>query len=301
MTIRFYSQSKIYLDIGTFLVVFVSISYILSSCYIQSCPDLNTKANEIQLAQEIKSIRTLIVGDSHVKRALDTSIIPASYNYSTNAEDYYYSYQKLKKLIKDPDCKIKTTIIQLDVHCLVRKLQIQHYLNLILGKALADKLFAYASNLTAWQISLYKASRQEALDRGFGALPGHRPQTHALLEERIRHHYKQSDLNPSMKIYLERIIQLLSKQNIQVIIISYPISRAYYQNIPTQTLGDFLDYQNYLRIQYQAVIFLDYQKLMFTSFEDTCKYFYDFDHLNADGATILSNKLVEDLTLRQVI
>ena len=64
-----------------------------------------------------QNVNNLFIGDSHIMQGINDSIIPNSINLAENSEAYYYSYFKIKGIIKN-NPSIKNIFLGFSYHSL---------------------------------------------------------------------------------------------------------------------------------------------------------------------------------------
>jgi hypothetical protein len=96
-----------------------------------------------------------------------------------------------------------------------------------------------------------------------------------------------------MVAYFYRLVELLDAYNVRVALVWYPVTEYYYE-----AMGEYIPVEDHLAAvenileDQQVGLILDYHDMFIAQPE----YFSDSDHLNVNGAEILTDLLVEDLT-----
>jgi len=62
-----------------------------------------------------KNVNTLILGDSHTKYAFNDQLMINTYNFSQDADSYFYSYLKVKQISKE-NIQIDTVLLSFSQH-----------------------------------------------------------------------------------------------------------------------------------------------------------------------------------------
>ena len=255
-----------------------------------------------------QGIDYLFVGDSHISLGVNDSIIPNSKNISSLAEPYYFTYQKLKFFLKRT--KPKTIILGFS------------YANLsgfndrfIFGSAstfFPDNYFFILNSIERAKIIFWNRGKLlELFNRIHHSLYCHinniNQQNNHLydgynntfietkaLPKRVT--ARVSDLfyeNDSLRgfskqniKYFFKIIELCQKSDIKLFLLTTPLSKLYYNNVPTIYKRKFNEISSKSKISHINLIkYLDQNSL----------FLYDGDHLNKNGAEIVSKKLIKEL------
>lgn len=104
-----------------------------------------------------------------------------------------------------------------------------------------------------------------------------------------KHYMKDKSLYEGIVETERQLLDFAKRRNIQVLLITYPTSKAYWQNLDSVQLNQSINTAKELANQYSNVSYLN--MLTDTAFTDAD--FYDGDHMNDVGAKKFSLKLNE--------
>lgn len=243
----------------------------------------------------------LILGDSHTKFAFNDKILKQTYNISNNADSYFYSYVKLKEIIKD-NPHIDTVLISFSTHNIQKSIENKWLLNdnhlesrlkyyfplldfedifFIINKK-PVKVFIGAFSQIHLPISLtYK---------GIEVFGGYKNLQHNILAEELEkvktrteeesNSLKQANIE---KKYLRNIIDYCKDNSVEPILVNTPLHKSIKQE--QNKLYQF--YNKY----FDDVLFYDFNEI-----EMKDEFFGDLVHLNPQGATYFS-ELVKNKNL----
>lgn len=266
---------------------------------------INLQVNRYLIATTIPNIKPnniLVVGDSHTATAINPAQLTGSINFSQNAEPYIITYYKLEHLIKGND--IQTVILGFSYHNLSAfndlKLskkpwapsQFEHYypfisLNKLRGLSVDRQLYLQT---VVQNLLLYPKKNHNAGYRG-----GYNQRAYALdranFKTAIDRHYfyegEQIGTSTVSAKYLEQAVLLSEREGFKLVLVNTPLHPEYLERIPV----DNRSFYKMIKKRYEGrVTILDYSDYPLDD-----KLFYDYDHLNSDGALIFSAMLNEDL------
>ena len=268
------------------------------------------------------NIDTIIIGDSHTQCALNDSLIPNSINISLDSESYYYSYPKLKKIIKN-NANIRYIIIGYAYHSLsaiydstiicpyatkriksCSEMMINRYF-LIFDNHLIQSMikfpFVFLNCIfTSSKKSINLIYHFSKNDLKFHDFPfwGHYLKTNLckLNDYRIqtainRHFYLKSgqkiaDFSEIQQDFLCKIIEFSKEKKKNLILLNTPIHYRYYAKVPKQ----FSVYYYTTEQTHKNVTLIDDHKF---SLPNNC--WRDGDHLNYQGALLYSKYFANEL------
>lgn len=240
-----------------------------------------------------------IFGHSHIQTAVNDSLISNLKSYANSGESYYYSYSKLKQIVKD-NPQIKAVFIEFSNNVVKnttdkwiwRDKYIRYkYVDLEPLVAIEDKALLLKKNpiqfvrnyLRAFRIKSKMIINDQANEYYSNSLGGYnyldRNKTDSLLKERAKRSVKYIDrpISKENLSYLDMMINLLEQNNIQVFLFRSPIHPESIQ---------FLNEENFNNIReqrYANIRFLDFGNISFESSQ-----FADLEHLNFKGASRFS-------------
>ncbi len=119
--------------------------------------------------------------------------------------------------------------------------------------------------------------------------------TYASCLAAINRHYYNEDTEAGISRYrlegFHRLIMETESFNIRLIVVSTPVRSPYYDRIPQRFLRDYNDAIQQVRSAFPKVEFLDWQSAL----DLTDELFDDADHLNQEGANIVSRHIASVL------
>jgi len=285
------------------LFYFFAIPMVLLSCIAAiSIYCLSMMSSNCSLP---KSITKIYIGDSHIKKTIDDAQLYNSKNLGESAESYYFSYYKIKTLLKAND-QIKKINVGLSYHNLS-----YYYDNFIYGKGALSTTSKYfyilpvrqKLKLLQWNIthprtcvkSLFNAGIHIIKDQpDFQFLGGYDntfkeiEANGASIDKRIQHQfYHNQQLHQFSEFniqYLKKIIALCKMKNIELIMIKTPLHKDYYKQISQKYLQKYNEIvkQNKLKL-------IDLSTLNLTN---DC-FAPDGDHLTQKGAILTTQELLK--------
>lgn len=309
------------LKMAAFFAVFWGINLAVSQAYIRWARHWeHYEVSRLGFESQQGSVSIVFLGDSHVANAVYSPYIPGAYNFAFNGESPIESYYKLKHYL-DKGWRPDTVVLQFDVHTFsgyrtdrfrdpafwkqylnywelgLVKGRPQTYLKLwLIGE------FAYIGSLDeAVYLFLHPPFKRE-LEAGFTGRKRVLTSNSqaAILKEaatRTEKHFEGNvPLDPDILNYFLRTLDLLESYDIEVVLIRYPVTTWYIDEV--NALFSIEEYYQKIDEAIQAqgyqVKILDYHDL-FWGQDDL---FFDTDHLNGEGAKLFTSKyLLPDLGL----
>lgn len=284
-------------------ILFFFISLIAVSNYLSENSDL------YQLDERIEY---LFIGDSHISLGVNDSLIPSSKNISSLAEPYYFTYQKLKYFLNDT--KVKTVILSYNYGDLT--IDNDKFTIGSNSTFFADNYFFILN--TTEKIRIIYWNRQklfELIKRTYHAFYCH----YKNIDQKNNHLYdgymtKSSKKRPNSKTitkrikilfyrnnrlkkyskqnikYLFKIIELCQKKDIELFLLTTPLSKLFHNHIPINYKNKFNEILSKSKVSHiNLAKYIDNNSL----------FSYDGDHLNKNGAEVLSIKLMKELKINR--
>lgn len=261
-------------------------------------------------------ISTLFVGDSHMGRSVDPRIFgPDAYSLWSPGQCYVRSYYRLEAFLDETDPPLDRLVITVGLHSFrewrlraITKPPWPKYIRYWeVGEAF-DRPARFAWHRTraafipyAGNFEDYFLKREEnttvadvvALQGGL-PYPQIMPPAEWTAEMATASLDAQFPTGPQpisegYTIYLGRIVELLRARGTEVVLITAPVTRVYWEEA-----GAYVSYDVfYATIAAQSgVTYFDYHDLLF----DRPELFRDVDHLNEEGSEVFSEQLKADLT-----
>ena len=250
-----------------------------------------------------KNYPIIIMGDSQIQRLPVNIFKEKSYNLANKAEHYFFTYNKLKKLLSHKDCNLKLVLIGISPHNFS---PIYHKLIDLENKEglYTLKNYAYFINIFENQIfSLYDIISRKEFYQGIlkGPLKNKvvksslkNPNNKNILQS-IDMYYSKHGLNKitnNQTFYLKKIVNLCKKNGIKVTFLTTPSHRYFKQNIPQQELDKFY------------TIIDDFNQIHHINFfEDSINdsLMSDGNHLNINGAKFYSKLIFKKIIENEII
>ena len=246
----------------------------------------------------------LFLGTSRIQYSVNDMMIARCLNAGLNADDYIFSYLKLKLLHKyNP--QIDTLFLIYDASTLFHSFRVSDekfhpfYWDL-LDREDVKNILLYDRNCFSRTLqwlkikapleSYYKDVKFENL--GIGQYSDlYREKLYEDIErwkQSIQKNHAESNVDAMQSIYLDKIVRYCNKQNIRLFLINTPTYKLAY-NIQADTLLD-----SYIKKKYPDIPYLDFE---FISVPDSC--FGDMSHLNYKGARYFTKFLIDTLKLQK--
>ena len=252
----------------------------------------------INIHLEKKNI--LIIGDSHIEKALDPNKFYSAHNIAQSAEPYILTYWKLKKILEYyvPDTLLigfshhniskfndykfsnkiwstemfKRSYIIEDFKSINKKIPIDYY---EYYKFLWKKISFYPHDNHIHFLGSYKINNLTNINNWNSAINRH-------------FYYNNNELNISniSKDYLDSLLIISKKYNILPILIGSPVHENYFNNIPDNLKIEF----NALKNSYEDIIIIDNIQLFYPD-----SLFLNTDHLNSYGSSLFTEKIISEL------
>lgn len=262
--------------------------------------------NKLYINNPIKiesNVSTIYIGDSHIELAIDDRIIPNSKNFATSSESFYFSYFKLKILLKNNPF-IKKVYLGFSYHNLSNyydKFIYGNYAPVIAPKYFFLLPFNEQSKIFYWNkydllpfmISVTKCGIHKIIYNYYHSYRGGYSNNftstmaaNSSIDARINFQfYNSNGLNPFSKIniyYFSKIVALCKSKNVDLYALNTPLNNYYIKKVP-------LEYKIKLNkiIVNEQVKYIDLSNLKFEK-----KFFIpDGDHVSKLGAEATSHEL----------
>ncbi len=245
----------------------------------------------------LKEATTIIAGDSHPMTSLNPKLLYNTINISQGAEPYVLTYWKLKEILMLN--KIDTLILGFAPHNISefndKKFLNKFYSNEMFKRSYFIGEFIETNNL----IEFDKKELINVFIRNtclfpklnhinyLGNYDSINESNLSNLHSDVKRHYYDKNIKLGVsKIsvkYLNRIIQICNKNNIEILLISNPVHLNYYKKIPKMIIKE---YDNLKKEFANKKIFVF----------DRTDFFYDdslyanSDHLNYNGSIIFTKQ-----------
>lgn len=247
----------------------------------------------------------LILGDSHTECAINDSIFKNSINLSHSADSYFYSFLKIRKMKKE-NPQIDTLLLALSNHNLLIEYDDRWLFNTANIKSkfriytdlmdFNDFMFLLRSNPSGVTQGLIEAPKYsvklllngELQERDLGGFfPSNRDKLLADIAQ-LKAGIKPRELKYSQndKKYLLKIIDFCESNDIKLFFLGTPLHPEY----SSRKTEEFKLFEDFYKKNLQNIDYLNYTELAIPD-----NGFQDTDHLNANGAKLFTEQLMQDL------
>jgi len=309
-----------------FSVLFVVVSlFIVIVLEIFTRTVLSSK-NSVEIQYEMllskKNIKLLGIGDSHMARALNLDK-DTFFNFSLPGENSVIMYMKLKKVLEsglrpdmvllsadyhqftdyridnikynayekyiDENLSSMATLQQINIKddkkSFLYKMGLQQFKSDI-APGIFRALYQYISN------PIQNNSEKSFTEHGAILSYGSDNISDSIILQRMAEqklNQKSKILNRKLQYFYEESINLCQQYGIRPLLIRFPVTKRYLYFIDIDIRKQIDAYYKYLTDRYSV------EEMDYSEFIRENKYFEDQDHLNADGARIFSEALVNHL------
>ncbi len=251
----------------------------------------------------------LLLGDSNAECGLDDKIYKSVFNFAAPAESYYYTYLKLSKILSSQQ-SLDTVLISFSSHNIfdnnwfLSQHHVKHnfcrYYPLMLFDdlifILKSQTFNVVNSLYTIPLQFIKNIYRKIIGADPLLLGGFTPLELDRLDKALNDLYKGNKIKDlhlprnaiptnSEVLYLNKIISLCSKNNIDLIFINLPKHKA------------LLDSRRYFYEDFKDLYYQEFSQVCYFDFSsiniDDC-LFSDLVHLNKEGANHFSNFLLSN-------
>ncbi len=270
---------------GFFIAIIISllvILTILNKIYLKHF-------NPFKLGENVS---VLILGDSHSKYAFNDGVLGNACNLSEDADSYFYSYQKLKQVVR-ANPHIDTVLLSFSGHNIVKSIEDRWLLS---SSHLKNRMTLYFPMLDMEDYLLL--ARLKPIDMAIGlfdqalfplyALEGTRKYggyedlNYNILKEEIERHEKEEAERKEPftesaieKDYLLKIADFCRSNKITLFLVNTPV----YKTIQDEQDDLYRFYEKY----FKSIPFYDFSRI-----EMQDSYFVDLVHLSPSGASYFS-------------
>lgn len=275
----------------------------------------------------------LVLGDSHPGSAIRPEFFERQVTkWSGGAESYFKVYYKLRHVITEIDTP-EIVVIPLDLHSfrMGRKCdklnegndyfwvkymdymefgRITNSTGLLIKKYLRGHIFPYLGG-SPWIYQWICKDMKGAGARMFAPLsPRKKVAKKQIKLKKIQakkrkgwekaarkqanyHFYKRKPVERVLRIYFIKILDLCQKENIPVLLVKYPVDKAYYEQIENmyfKPAAFYREVETFLHGR-KNIHMLDLQKIFFSR----PGYMYDAHHVTYHGAAVVSVKVSTEI------
>ena len=294
---------------GTIFVIIVAL-IVLTMNYIYVTIILNQKTilrSELQYEENLGEIEILFMGDSHPANAINTSYFENSFNFAGLSESYDQTYFKFRKTVKD-NPNLKVVVIPLEFYSFSdyranKYVYVWYWLKYlgyddlykITGKSKLNLYIGSKIPVLGNGVELFRLFGEQDTTRiiqGWNLNEGNWSSVknkNKVAFDRIKIQFKDKyDIDAELFYYFLKIIDLAEEKNIKVVIVKYPLSPEYIEEIEKTPFNVESYYKTVDRFVSKKgnVMILDYH-----NFYTDEKLFANPDHLSIYGANVFSKEL----------
>ena len=313
-----YFAAKLFL----FTIFFILLSNITNAgytTYLQS--DLLVFRLDEQFDQVKQNISILILGDSHAKSSVYPQYLNGSFIAATAGETYIQTYYRLLYYLEKEKVEVQLVLLPLDLHNFASnrsvKIRFPEYWNKYinyweLGKNRRNLWFyilqwgkgqfAFLSGIDTLfnVVILHKGDTTRTV-----MMNGYTPQKGLFYQDkdikgsaqdRVQRHFSNLNrIDNDTVAYFVKILELLHSHDVEVVFIRYPVTDIYYREADKMIMIDqyYSEISQIIKRTGYSFTILDYHDVYW----DKPQYFYDQDHLNANGSIEFTKLLIKDLYL----
>lgn len=294
-------MKKFLLQLLLFIAILVTV---ILFGYVTAC----AKANTFQLD---KKSTICFMGDSHIQKGIDNQLVSSSVNLAQSAEQYLYSYYKLKLILKNEN-SIKKVYLGFGFHNLSALsdefvtgkktklvstkyffiLPIQQQIDMI--STTDDKPLMLKNIVKEMFRMLVKPIEKQSFIGFFQNKFDKSSANEKSINKRIKQHYyngtKVLNFSKTNLDYLLKIQSLCKNNNVELILVNTPLHPKYRTKIPANYQNYYTDFSrsNQLKIMDLSAIKLP---------EDN--YIFDGDHVSKKGSKHITTQYFKPNSLSQ--
>lgn len=301
----FFKSSLIFLT-PILVVVFL---FFISLTYLSKHVVNNSKQYYFPSNKEL-----IFLGDSHITFGVIDSLIPSACNLSNLGEPYYYSFQKLKYILKKQNVKHivlgfsyhnissyydelidgnTSTVFPLKIFfCLdiFEKLRVLKWNKTKLFFLLREILYSAERKCS----NLYPVDNKYSFSNGFENKLRNQKVIFKNVKSRVISQFftfkdqRQSFSNKNI-YYLKKIISFCKDNNLEIILLTTPLHPEYLRMVPNEFILELkkIIYENDVEL-------INFENL---KLNDSC-YAQDGDHLTLKGAKMMTDSLINILKFK---
>ncbi len=255
------------------------------------------------------NIHTLFVGDSHVQKAFNDSLLPNAKNIGQTAESTYFTFYKLKHLLPQ-NPQIKTIYMGLGFHSIST-----YYDEFIFGhesKAVSHDYFFLLPLIDQWKLvrankenlqpylkSIYKQAKLDGFSNELPFFMGqflNKYHHSSIISDKVtgrldyQFYYKGNacTISEFQWAYVDSIAHLCQQYHIKFEVINTPVHHTYYRFVPKMFIENLADGLKSRQIPYHDFSHINLPEIA---------YIPDGDHVSSEG-TILFAKNLDSLLNR---
>jgi hypothetical protein len=276
---------------------------------------------ELKLAP---GVDTLLAGDSHAEKSLDPGMLPGSVNVSLSGESLFYTYYKLKCILKQNPGAVRNVVLAFSYHNISKKFSEDTVFDKVISSFLIGRYYQYLDAEGKKRLSgskyllfyrmkydfgiplmeyteldtpnlklLFNSHAEKAKPGGIG---GFNPSALSEInQEKIikkmklyffDNHANYTGSSQFMIDYLDSIAALCAENNIKLYLYNAPLHAAYRRLIPAAAYDEYDRVVRAVTKKYPNATAFD---ISAEALED--RFYEDGDHLDKAGAPFAGRKL----------
>ncbi len=267
------------------LFIFILFSFIF---FLFKSQKIDAKMKRI--AEEYECV---LMGDSQIQRLKAEMFTPNTINLASSGEPYFFTYNKIKKLLNNEDSKIKKIILGVSAHnfgasydrlCDVTLPVGKHMLKIHLYFFSLDNYsdFVNVHNFPVYELFSAIYYRTPAFGGEYESDKSH--PTMEIINSIFENHYESLVRAKKNKYfqrkYLYKIDSICTQKNVDLILVSTPYHSEYKKKVPAE-------YYDFLNETIKKIPDSNY--ISFLSEETDPGLLSDANHLNKRGAVIYTD------------
>jgi hypothetical protein len=264
--------------------------------YVQKKSTIDSKI------QSISKYESILMGDSQAQRLNPKLITLETYNFASAGEHYFFTYNKLKALLKFKNHKIKQVILTCSVHNFSPIFSRLYNTQYSEGKNSLNR-FIYFIDISSNNFikpkdyissNLFRSLYKDPDWGGFGAST-HSNADSAIITKSLNTHYKineNEEYYASEQVtYLKKIDSICNTNNIPLYIVSTPYHSSYKNKIN----ANYYAYFNYAISTIKNGTYID-----FLNYNISPSLLSDANHLNTKGSNIITKMIDDSIILKSL-
>ena len=308
-----------------FLFITLILLFLINAVYVNYIlPEKNFYRKEIAYQNYISNhseVKYAFFGDSHPFHAINPKFIPGAFNFGSGTQNYVKTYYLLDRVVNKDNIKVDNVVLQIDLHTfsswLVEEPFLFNELELYSKFVPLEDIREIRKNSSI--ASLWIESNLPVIGKGkeFGIIFSplnlsemyegwiKNPKDFSQINETIRKerayedykvHFQAKERIDNLSLeYFLKTLKLAKENNINVILIEYPMSKEYKDMAEEYNLSD-MDYYPKIFNATESILGQNYYLLEYQDlFLENPEYLGDTYHVNYKGAEILSKKIYQDL------
>ena len=296
-----------------FAISFMIVHTLLYLLFVLLMNKNNELVKNFNNYKNIKALKTLILGDSHVARSIDESKLDSTVSLAYFGENNKMNYYKLNYCLNNRYAKPQYVVLPCDIVTYTEgyhyyRTNKNFYYSIIPFQEVKNlnknKLIAYYDYLkiklipySEWQYALNRmnVNRQKKSTQNFSNISKNeqeRDAAHFIQDELLIGGNKANFYSESALIYLNKTIKLCKDNGIKLIFVKFPLTQTLFNEIKFNVDSTFINYRPAETIITQnAIPILNFEYLYLNNPE----LFFDSHHLNMNGKNEFTSVLKQKL------